>query len=290
MQRRIFAITNREELRGERSVLSLAHRIGAALGIGNSVELVTRIERVDHDRDWLVFKGDSGNGFAVYLEIDGVYSSPLQIALQLVRTAKSLVGALGGTSNIPWRFSLERLLPNAWTSWRVVGIAGEVVCAIPTTVEGEAANSMVKRDRRVVNIRLVLVVDAPFVSPVRALKKRSAPTPGIVKGTEFNFNRCEAWIPDLGLWGEIFVKQEGVTMEINLEDVEQQRVPGVRIDLGELEVRLVDLVGLRPGTVINLGAVSVERCFVRVGATELAQGRIESRDGELCLAIERVLL
>ncbi len=81
-------------------------------------------------------------------------------------------------------------------------------------------------------------------------------------------------------------------MSIEVESVNEtyeQQVPGVRLDLGEIEVRLSDLVSLRPGIVVNLGEVSLERCYLRLGATILAEGRFSSKEGELLLRIDSVL-
>ena len=72
-------------------------------------------------------------------------------------------------------------------------------------------------------------------------------------------------------------------------EVREQQIPGVRLDLGEIEMRLSDLVGLRPGATINLGEVAFERCFVRLGATVLAEGKFRTSEGQLLLTIESVL-
>lgn len=81
-----------------------------------------------------------------------------------------------------------------------------------------------------------------------------------------------------------------MTIEVSSpSEIEERSVPGVRLDLGEIEVRLSDIVGLRPGAVINLGEVTLEKCFVRLGATVLAEGRFASHEGQLLLTIQSVL-
>jgi flagellar motor switch protein FliM len=69
----------------------------------------------------------------------------------------------------------------------------------------------------------------------------------------------------------------------------EQSVPGVRLDLGEVEVRLSDIVSLRPGTVLDLGGAKLERCYVRIGSTVLAEGRFDTHEGKLTLTIESVV-
>lgn len=50
----------------------------------------------------------------------------------------------------------------------------------------------------------------------------------------------------------------------------------VRLDLGELEIGLQELLGLRPGSVIELAAACPLPCALLIGTTSLARGVIES--------------
>jgi flagellar motor switch/type III secretory pathway protein FliN len=102
---------------------------------------------------------------------------------------------------------------------------------------------------------------------------------------ELVFDLPEVGIVGRGVWGG-----EHMTMEVEeRSDVCEQQVPGVRLDLGEIEVRLSDLVALRPGAVLDLGGASLERCYVRVGSTILAEGRFTTCEGKLTLTIEAVV-
>ena len=49
----------------------------------------------------------------------------------------------------------------------------------------------------------------------------------------------------------------------------------VRLDLGEIEISVRELLELRPGSVLNLGAKPPLPCALLVGTTSLAQGVIE---------------
>ncbi len=111
-----------------------------------------------------------------------------------------------------------------------------------------------------------------------------APLNGVITFRDF---MCT--VPELGVCARCM--SEGGDMEIaakGIEDVGDQKIPGVRLDLGEIEVRLCDLVGLQPGVTINLGAVKLERCFIRLGSTTLAEGVFSSRGSDLVLTIESV--
>jgi hypothetical protein len=97
-------------------------------------------------------------------------------------------------------------------------------------------------------------------------------------------------LPDLGIVGRCYWRGGDMTIEVaEDESAFERRVPGVRLDLGEIEVRLSDLVGLRPGAVLNLGSANLERCYVRLGSTILAEGRIISNEGQVTLTIESVV-
>jgi hypothetical protein len=41
--------------------------------------------------------------------------------------------------------------------------------------------------------------------------------------------------------------------------------------------------------VLNLGSANLERCYVRLGSTILAEGRIISSEGQVTLTIESVV-
>jgi flagellar motor switch/type III secretory pathway protein FliN len=104
------------------------------------------------------------------------------------------------------------------------------------------------------------------------------------------YSELDVWLPEIGIRGHGTCKGGVMTIEVQESGaVEEQHIPGVRLDLGEIEVRLSDLVGLRPGAVLNLGEVVLERCFIRLGATVLAEGRFASVDGKLMLTIDSVL-
>jgi flagellar motor switch/type III secretory pathway protein FliN len=98
-------------------------------------------------------------------------------------------------------------------------------------------------------------------------------------------------IPEFRMRGRLLFKQErGMAIEVvSLGELEEQVVPGVRIDLGEVEISLADIIGIRSGSVIRLGPGAPHRCFLRIGSSTLAEGEVLPEGDALAVTITRVL-
>jgi flagellar motor switch/type III secretory pathway protein FliN len=64
---------------------------------------------------------------------------------------------------------------------------------------------------------------------------------------------------------------------------------GVRLDLGEIEIELGELLSLRAGSSIELATEGPLRCFLRIGATTLASGEIVLNGDKLDVRVTEVL-
>jgi len=86
--------------------------------------------------------------------------------------------------------------------------------------------------------------------------------------------------------------QRNVAEEMDAE-VERERsgMAGalIRLDLGEIELSLEEIVALRSGTAIELKADMPLRCFMRVGSTTLAQGELRTEERGLVLVVKEVM-
>lgn len=275
MSPRIFTITNRAELEAERELLPVAQHILRALTSSGVVKRFQRVESSQSLPDWILFKGSDGAGFGVRVVTEETLVSPLQRTLRFVRQTQVVVTALGGASSLPYALSLDREPPPTWKVWELTGVAGSVWCAASTPlVKVPRGGLFPLRDPRVRVKVLGVVTDAPQLGP----------------GVEVVCKTIEVRMPELGIRGRCVCGGEGMAIEIDeCNTAGEQQVPGVRLDLGEIEMRLSDLVGLRPGATINLGEVTLERCFVRLGATVLAEGRFRTANGQLLLTVDSVL-
>jgi len=239
------------------------------------VERFQRIEPPHDEREWVVFKSETDTGFAVRLDGAGEYVSPLQRSLSFVRCAHAVVQGLGGHRAFPCSLSLDRSPPPSWSVWRMDGVAGSLLCAASSPTVRLPIQPVEKgRDPRV-RVRVFGSVECGAE---------------LEAGTELISETIVVWMPEVGVRARGVCRGGAMSLEVEAcEEVGEQQIPGVRLDLGEIEMRLSDLVGLRPGAVINLGDVALERCFIRLGATVLAEGRFRTSEGQVLLTIDSVL-
>lgn len=274
MSQRCFQIHNREALRAEHSLLPFACYISRVLTSSGVVRDQMHETSPPHD-GWIIFQGDGERGFGVRCDHESAALSPLQRALELVRCAHLLVKGFGGPRAFPFTLSLRSEPPESWRVCKVVGVVGTVWCGSSIPVLNPPARTMGME--RELKARTRVVAHLPFLGEVAV-------------GTTLEIEELAVWLPEIGIVGRCFYS--GGDMTLNVEersDVREQQVPGVRLDLGEIEVRLSDLVALRPGAVLDLGEASLERCYVRLGSTILAEGRFTSCDGKVTLTIESVV-
>lgn len=274
MRERRFTITNRSVLQAEREVFPLAQHIARVLTSSGVVERFKRLEIANAHSDWMIFKDAAGGGFGARLD-DNERSSPLQQTLRFVRHVQAIVKALGSQRSFPCVLTLEREPPPSWGIWELKGVAGTVWCA--------ASIPLLPMPRSYVQAHRDPKVRVKLCGGVRDAVELEV-------GADVVCETIEVRMPEIGVRGRCVCKGEGMAIEIDeCHEVREQQIPGVRLDLGEIEMRLSDLVGLRPGATINLGEVAFERCFVRLGATVLAEGKFRTSEGQLLLTIESVL-
>ena len=271
---RAFQIQNREALRAEQTLLPFARYISRVLSSSGVIREISLETRPPKD-GWIVFQGEGERGFGVRCDDRQAPLSPLQRSLDRVRCAQAIVRGFGGPRAFPFTLSLRAEPPESWRVCKVVGVVSTVWCSSsfpalepPARTVDEVWNPVVR-----VNLRGFLA-DVSAIAPGERV---------IVEGLFVE-------LPDLGIVGRCYWRGGDMTIEVaEDESALERRVPGVRLDLGEIEVRLSDLVGLRPGAVLNLGSANLERCYVRLGSTILAEGRIISNEGQVTLTIESVV-
>jgi hypothetical protein len=270
-----FAIENRASLLLEREIVPLAQHLARTLNATGGVRRITSSETCTTEGRWIVFLGEGEQGFGVKIQ-DGIDSvSMLQSYLEHVRTVQTIVKSMGGPRNFPFELSLERSPPTQWHGCTVEGMRGRLSCAASLPIDALPVRCVEPQRDPMVRI--------PIVGSVKGIDACDV-------GVSVVCTELDVWIPDLGIRAHGVCRGGEMTIEVGeSEAVEQQHIPGVRLDLGEIEMRLSDLVGLRPGAVLNLGEVVLERCFIRLGATVLAEGRFASSEGKLMLTIDSVL-
>ena len=81
-------------------------------------------------------------------------------------------------------------------------------------------------------------------------------------------------------------------MKMRVDDESDEGVawsPGVRLDLGEIEMAFEDLLGLQPGSELEVEVAHPIRTYLRVGHSQLAVGELDVREGGVVVKIIEVL-
>lgn len=269
-----FQIHNREALRAEQALLPFARYVSRVLTSSGVVREISLAQRPPRD-GWIVFQGEGERGFAVRGDDLTASLSPLQRSLERVRRAQAIVQGFGGPRAFPFTLSLRPEPPESWRVCKVVGVVSTVWCSSSLPVLEPPARSVEEVWNPVARTKLYGMLDN---------------VGGIAPGERVVIEELRVEVPELGIVGRCYVRGGAMTIEVlEKENAFEQRVPGVRLDLGEIEVRVTDLVGLRPGAVLDLGSASLERCYMRLGSTILAEGRFERSEGKLTLTIESVV-
>lgn len=275
MTRYRFSLHNRDSLRAEQRLAFLARHLS------ETVTTSSTIRRLSHETDppkegWIIFAGEDGRGFGLRPEYESASYSSLQRSLEVVRGAQTVVKGFGGVSDFPFTFSLSDSPPDSWRVCKVEGVVSTVWCGASLPVIDIPTRGMRSVDwEPSARLRLFGALPAAEVNGV---------------GSALVMNEIPVRMPEVGIIGRLVISEGGIEMRVEErhDDVAEQPVPGVRLDLGEIEVRLSDLVGLRPGAVLDLGHATLERCYLRLGATVLAEGRFSTHEGRLVLTIESV--
>ncbi len=269
-----FQIHNREALRMEQAILPFARYVSQVLTSSGVVRDLTHETRFPHD-GWVIFQGEGERGFGIRCDHESASFSPLQRALELVRCAHLMVKGFGGARAFPFTFSLRSRPPDSWRVCKVVGVVSTVWCSSSMPVLEPPARTI--GEPRDPMVRTGLLGYLPSVGEATV-------------GARLAVDEFAVWLPEVGIVGRCYSNGGDMTVEVEeVRDVLERHVPGVRIDLGEIEVRLSDLVALRPGAVLDLGEARLERCSMRLGSTILAEGRFTTCDGRLTLTIESVI-
>jgi len=274
MSRLRFQIHNREALNAEQTLLPFARYISRLLTSSGVVREISYQERPPPG-DWVVFQGAEGQGFGVRLEDEHTSPSPLQRSLSLVRRAHAVVKGFGGPQSFPFVLSLRSDAPETWRVCKVSGVVSTVWCGSSIPVLDPPARTIA--EERDTQVRLRLIGHLSSIGD------------GAV-GAHIEIDTVALSLPEIGIVGRGYLNGGDMMMEVEeRSEAGEQNVPGVRLDLGEVEVRLSDLMALRPGAVLDLGGAQLERCYMRLGSTILAEGRFATCDGKLTLTIESVV-
>ncbi len=270
-------VLNKDELELERRLMPYVDMCAALLVEEGKPKSVSRQRSEDApEDDWLVLTTSMGAGFAVRELGTWAGLSAIQKQINRITVLKAIARASQGCDQQRVSLSEDSFPPNEWVFFRVCLVQGDLWCAMSTTPP--AIGGVVERKR-----------GAPFVR-VRVLGELSCEgSTGV--GCRIELGGMSVAIPDLHAHGRLlFKKERGMAIEIgSIGEGHDRIVPGVRLDLGEIEISLAEVSGLGSGSVICLGPVAPHRCFLRIGSSTIAEGEVSTEGDELRVTITRVV-
>lgn len=288
MERIALKIKNRDLLLKNASATPFIEELTSAVSDERILEItkVTDSERLKAS-GWLVLHTAEGSqGIAFNSEAFNKLSrTGLRARINSVHKLKAIISKFGIERSRGLRLVNRFDCPSDWIAYRVDTSSGVVLVAfsegalrdeyLPALAQyTERALRLVASKR--MRIRILGELEWSGLICVGDLRCFSA----------LNFCCLEQ---DIG--GEIFITEGGCLAMQREELVDEFNKVGVRvaIDIGEVELSLGELAGLRAGHRIELGAQMPLRCYMRVGVTTIAVGELEQVDDGLQIVVREVL-
>jgi hypothetical protein len=222
-------------------------------------------------RVWSVLEGTGGMGVAVNVSRLFASETALQQLITRLRSAQGVVQYCAKYGTAPplhnLHFVEQDQVPAEWRTVEVPTSHGGVWFAASPAFEDVAPDGgtlLSAWQNRTVSSPVVAVLEGEFQLYAGATVMARP-----------------AWF-EFGAWNvRLFIEQGGTgRMSLRGEqqgdgDVGQGSVPGVVVDLGEIEIDLQTVLALRAGSSIELESETPLRGYVRCGTTQLALAEIE---------------
>lgn len=289
----MLSIESRANLRVDGELIPLVEQLVSCIGFGDSIGAIERGKlELRQSPGWIVFYGSEQHGIAINLEGVVPSRSHLRLRLNSMQHAQQVVAGCGGRDDFPLWLTDREDCPVDWTLYRVSVLNGLILCAVSDPAPVLPAHLLATASGRDIRIGRLTRVNLVLVGYLC--------WSGIVSVGE----SCVMYSLPVACaqqrWrGEITVTEGGL-MKIQSEDPFKSDLADgeidtnspraiVRLDIGEVELSLQEVLALRKGTAISLHVEMPLRCFMRVGATTLAQGELSLEDQGLVLRITQVM-
>jgi flagellar motor switch/type III secretory pathway protein FliN len=279
-------IENRQQLRDDSELILLVERVAACLTGGAAVQSVQRCPRfLGATPGWVIFQDARQAGFGINAEGLIVSRTNLRLKLNSLQHTRRIIDEFGGREGFPLMLTDRLRCPAEWTLYQVALRTGSVLCAVSLPAPRLVGKRPVIT-REEFRVSVPLIAALPWDGPMNVGETR------VVQALSVE---C----PQQRFQGKLRVSEEGgmsiqrgmaVDVEEGMEP-EETTQPGalIRLDLGEIELSLQEIVALRSGSKIELKAELPLNCFMRVGATTLARGELQVDQDSIVLRIKEVM-
>lgn len=276
----MLQVKNRDLLREQSALVPLIEQIALCVSSGSPVRRVSAQDGAERESPgWVVFQNDEGEGIGVNLSGFVPSATVLRRRLTHVLNAQKLARCFGGAQKMPLYLSIHDECPEEWRIFRTEVRAGSFLCAssFPTPP---------------LEFRGIHATRAPAKMSLRVAGW--VPWSGdFVEGATARVSRIDVEIVGQRIAAKLFVS-EGGFMNVQRDESQESLVESegsalVRVDIGEIELSLAELMALRAGSVIELDVESPMKCFLRLGATTLAEGELSIADQTVSLTLTTVV-
>ena len=265
----MLTVLNREELLRDAALRPMIERTVRALSREQRAEIICRPTVGGFSAPWIVLLDEAGIGMGLWTDELLPCATELRRAIVRVRCVAAIMNAFGGASAFPLALSSMREPPAEWPRYSIT--IGADVCVVacspglPQTGLWETATEF-----PIPRVRVPLWCELPLLS-----------------ATELLLERVPVRIGGRNIQGWLRCADGGA---MTIEIVEKLQEPGpahaqVRVELGVIELTLEELLSLRPGSVLEIGAALPLACTLSVGATEIVRAMLEPSEGGFLLRI-----
>ena len=276
-------IANREELARQSILVPYVESVAVRVFGSDSATRVrtTRLDRapVVPPPGWIVCSDGQQMGVGLYPRVVARGSTPLRRRIEYVHCAVRLATVLGSKDgSLAVRTLGHASCPEHWSAYRIAVEGAEMLCAVsyPPPPIGREHSAV------------------PGRAPVVRLRVRGwcAVTAENNRGVLGHYDFIRLQIEEGSGTYEIRVKGDRsmIVTKVEAERIaEPNEMLAVRLDLGEIELRLEEFLSLRSGSAIELTAEGPLKCFLRIGATTLVAGEMAVSDAKIVLRVTDVL-
>jgi hypothetical protein len=247
------------------------------------VAVVSEINEVEsglvQEGGWIVASDTEQRGVGFHLYQSGLGTTALRSRIERVQSACVVAEWLAQRSAVDWQVHEEMRLPQGWRVFRATTEVGALLWGVSFPVVERVA------------LYRHAVVRYPMVRlPIAGWLLLGRP---ISDGDTISVEELFVEFEGQGLGGELSVSEGGsLWIQPSINEDEMKRVESgvcLRLDLGDVELGLDEVVALRAGSVLELEGGLPLRCFIRVGASALAEGEISVLEKRFSLKIVRMM-
>jgi flagellar motor switch/type III secretory pathway protein FliN len=279
----MIQIANRTELERQAEDIPLVERLVECVMPGAHIRSVEPLlVGLECASPWIVFADEQGRGMALNLAGVVPNKTTLRQRLNWVDFARTVVRCFTtDPAHFPLRLQDTSSCPESWRHYQVKVGEGTLVCAASLPSPPIALQTHNQFDE---TVRVTLALQSCLVW--RA---------DISVGASQIFPDMPVVCVDQRCSGRLRISQEGtmtVAMMKHSDDIQavSPQSLAIRVEIGEFELTLKELAGMRAGTLIELQSHFPLRCYLRIGTSTVGIGELVPADSGVRLTIQELLM